>query len=224
MSLAARPPLETIARSVPLRARIVSELRQAIEAGILKPGDRLVERDISRQLAVSRTTLREALRVLHIDGVLVAAETRGLAVAGSSVRDANNAYQCRAALEALIVEQFIERADDDERWAVREQGERLKLALAEGDIEEILAAKRDFYQMIGRGARNGLAFDLLANLVLRTSGIRYRSLARDERKRQSIEEIDLILRAIDKRDVAMARRAAFSHVASAAQFFAEEAG
>ena len=203
-------------QSAPLRNKIILALRSAIETGILQPGARLVERDLCEQLNVSRTSLREALRELQAEGVLTHTDNRGLAVVVLSRDDAMNAYRLRAVVEALIVEQFIERASDAERDALVSEGIALKKAYLSGSLERILAGKRAFYDRICSGAQNNLAFDVINRLVLRTSSLRSRSLARKERQQQSVKEIDAILEAIRARDVAAAKAAATLHVESAA--------
>src|SRR5882757_3513043 len=97
-----------------LRSKIIHSLRRAIETGVLEPGARLVERDLCEQLQVSRTSLREALGELQAEGILTYSPTRRLSVSVISRTDAENAYRIRAALEALVVEQFIEKASDAE--------------------------------------------------------------------------------------------------------------
>src|ERR1700761_3577280 len=101
-------------QAAPLRNKIISALRRAIETGLLQPGARLVERDLCEQLNVSRTSLREALRELQAEGVLTHIDNRGLVVGTLTREEAQNAYSIRAVLEALIVAQFIEHADEDE--------------------------------------------------------------------------------------------------------------
>ena len=98
--------------TAPLRARIIEAIRGAIEGGQLKPGERLVEKKLCEQLGVSRTSLREALRELEAIGVIAQVSTRGLTVVEISPREARNIYAIRADIEALVVEQFCERADD----------------------------------------------------------------------------------------------------------------
>src|SRR5580698_2204981 len=95
-----------------LRSRIIHALRRAIETGVLEPGARLVERDLCEQLQVSRTSLREALGELQAEGILTYSPTRRLSVSVISRADAENAYRIRGTLEALIVEQFIEQANE----------------------------------------------------------------------------------------------------------------
>jgi DNA-binding GntR family transcriptional regulator len=202
---------------VSLRSRIIDALRRAIETGVLAPGARLVERELCEQLKVSRTSLREALGELQAEGILAYSPTRRLSVSVISPADAENAYRIRGTLEALVVEQFIEKASEDDVAALNQEGERLKAAYRSGDVDRMLVAKRAFYDRICTGAQNAIAFDIINRLVLRTSGLRRHSLMRSERQQQSIKEIDLLLDAIARRDSEAARRAALQNVANSAR-------
>ena len=203
--------------AAPLRNKIVDSLRRAIEAGLLEPGTRLVEKDLCQQLNVSRTSLREALRQLQAEGLLANVRNRGLAVVVISRADAENIYRIRRVLEALVVEQFVENASDGEVAELRKNSELVKAAYRSGDAQRIMIAKRDFYDRICAGARNMIAFNLLNKLTLLTSSLRRRSLVRPERQSQSIGELDTLVRAITERDKHAARAAAEQHVANAAQ-------
>ena len=203
-------------QAAPLRNKIIAALRNAIENGILQPGARLVERDLCGQLNVSRTSLREALRELQADGVLFQSGARGLAVSRVTQEEAANAYRIRAALEALAVEQFIERATDQDIQQIAKEAEALKTAYRSGDVPRMLVSRRAFYDRICTVAGNALAFELINHLVLRTSSLRSRSLSRKQRQQQSPAEIDAIVKAIRKRDTVAAKRAAIAHVESAA--------
>jgi DNA-binding GntR family transcriptional regulator len=202
---------------VSLRSRIIEALRRAIETGVLAPGARLVERELCEQLKVSRTSLREALGELQAEGILTYSPTRRLSVSVISRADAENAYRIRGTLEALIVEQFIEYANDRNVAALMEEGENLKAAYRSGNVDRMLVAKRAFYDGICSGAQNAIAFDIINRLVLRTSVLRRRSLQRRERQAQSIKEIEVLLAAIAQRDVAAARQAALANVANSAK-------
>jgi DNA-binding GntR family transcriptional regulator len=203
--------------SISLRSRIIHSLRRAIETGVLEPGARLVEKDLCEQLQVSRTSLREALGELQAEGILTYSPTRRLSVSVISQTDAENAYRIRAAMEALVVEQFIEKADEDELAALVEESIQLKNAYRSGDVEQMLLAKRAFYDSICSGAKNPMAFDIINRLVLRTSVLRRRSLMRKQRQLQSIKEIDILIDAIRRRDLKSAREAAMENVAHSAR-------
>jgi DNA-binding GntR family transcriptional regulator len=202
---------------VSLRSRIIEALRRAIESGVLEPGARLVERELCEQLKVSRTSLREALGELQAEGILTYSPTRRLSVSVISQADAENAYRIRGTLEALVVEQFIEKASEDDVAALIEQGEHLKAAYRSGDVDRMLVAKRAFYDSICSGADNAIAFDIINRLVLRTSVLRRRSLQRPQRQAQSIKEVDVLLAAIARRNVEAARKAALQNVANSAK-------
>src|ERR1700749_662948 len=170
--------------SLSLRSRIIQSLRRAIETGVLEPGARLVERDLCEQLQVSRTSLREALGELQAEGILTYSPTRRLSVSVISRADAENAYRIRGTLEALIVEQFIEQANEADVAALIGEGENLKAAYRSGDVDRMLGAKRAFYDRICSGAQNAIAYDIINRLVLRTSVLRRRSLQRREPQAQ----------------------------------------
>jgi len=202
--------------STSLRSRIILSLRRAIETGVLEPGARLVERDLCEQLQVSRTSLREALGELQAEGILTYSATRRLSVSVISQADAENAYRIRAVMEALVVEQFIEKASDEELAALAKESKHLKDAYRSGDVDQMLVAKRAFYDRICSGAKNPMAFDIINRLILRTSGLRRRSLMRRQRQLQSIKEIDILIEAIRRRDPKSAREAAMQNVAHSA--------
>jgi len=204
-------------QSAPLRHQIIASLRKAIELGILAPGTRLIEKELCAELAVSRTSLREALRELQAQGILQYTATRSLAVSAISREDAENVYRIRATIEALIVEQFIEKADEAAIEGLAREAEALKAAYRSGELERIVVGKRNFYDRVCAGAENPIAFDIINHLVLRTSSLRARSLLRRERQQESIAEIDALIRAIARRDAAAARQIASEHVSHSAR-------
>src|SRR6185503_14192274 len=159
----------------PLRNKIIVALRSAIETGILAPGTRLIEKDLCDQLHVSRTSLREALRELQAEGIFEPMSARGLTINTISREDAENAYRIRSVLEALVVEQFIEKADDAAVSDLARRGEILKQAYQSGVLETIIETKHAFYDRICTGADNAIAFDIINRLVLRTSSLRRHS-------------------------------------------------
>ena len=105
-----------------------------------------------------------------------------------------------------------------------QDAELLKAAYRSGAVDRILVAKRQFYDRLCTGAENALAFDIINRLVLRTSALRSRSMARPMRQKQSIVEIGAIVNAVHARDADAASLAAGQHVEnSMASAFAAEA-
>lgn len=202
--------------AAPLRRKIISALRAAIESGSITPGERLVEKDLCKDLGVSRTSLREALRELEAEGLLVNNPARGLMVPRMNLHEARNIYRVRGALEVVAAEQFAERASDAQILALKASVRRLERAYASGRIEEILAVKRAFYEELCAGADNPVVLDLLNRLNSRTNLLRTASLSQPNRLAQSIEEIWGLLKAFEERDIEAARKAALRHVENAA--------
>lgn len=203
------------AESAPIRHKINLALRRAIERGVFKPGERLIEKDLCSRLNVSRTSLREALRELEAHQVLTNSTQKGLVVTVLTTADAENIYRIRAELEALIAQQFIERASASDLTELKTAADKLKAAYITGNVGHILDSKREFHDRFCRGAHNSTAFDLLLTLQLRTSHLRSNSLARETRRIESIVEIGEIVRCIENCDVEGARIASRSHVLGA---------
>lgn len=206
-----------VAEAAPLRHKIMHSLRRAIEIGALEPGTRLVEKDLCQKLNVSRTSLREALRQLHAEGILTDVNNRGLTVVSVSIDDARNIYKLRASIESLLVQQFIENATDAEFQRLQDMQSRLVDAYREGGAEEIVGTKREFYDLIAKGARNPLGHEILNKLTLLTSPLRRKSVVRPERRQSSIKEVSDLVEAILKRDVAAAAAATQVHIQHSAE-------
>jgi DNA-binding GntR family transcriptional regulator len=94
-----------------LKSKVARSLRLAIQTGQLEPGQRLVEEDIASQLGVSRVPVREAIRALEADGLLVTEHGRGARVSNPSVVDIEDIYGLRVALESYCLSTIIENGD-----------------------------------------------------------------------------------------------------------------
>jgi DNA-binding GntR family transcriptional regulator len=204
-----------VQEAAPLRRQVAARLRRAIETGALQPGDRLVEKNLCRELNVSRTCLREALRELETDGLLAPAPRR-LVVAGITAQDADNIYRARAALEGLVAEQFAELASDDDVAALREVVGALETAYRANDFEQILSGKDRFYEVLCQGARNGIVLEMLTRLNSRINRLRSVSRSDPKRGKASLAEIRQLAKALIARDPAASKQAAIAHVEAAA--------
>jgi DNA-binding GntR family transcriptional regulator len=201
--------------TAPLRRKIATALRKAIETGALVAGSRLVEKTLCGELNVSRTSLREALRELESEG-LVTNGAKGLVVAAISIDEALNVYAVRGALEALLVEQFANRADDQALEDLDVTLAALTKAYKAGRIDGILAAKAVFYQALSDGADNYIVLEMLGRLNTRINQLRVTSLTVPKRAAVSIKELQDLVAALKRRDAAGAREIALRHIEGAA--------
>ena len=99
---------------LPLRDVVFNTLRQAILRGELKPGERLMEIALSQRLGVSRTPVREAIRMLEQEGLVIMIPRKGAQVAEISEKDLKDVLEVRLGLEELAVRIACQRITEEE--------------------------------------------------------------------------------------------------------------
>jgi DNA-binding GntR family transcriptional regulator len=206
--------------SAPLRRQVLEELRRAIITGRLAPGARLVERELIAMLGVSRTVIREALRQLESEGLIVANANRGLAVRELTLTEAKDLYTIRAVLEGLAARLFVENADSGQVERLREALEATIEAYRNGEPEQVLEAKNEFYDVLFEGAASETLSTMIATLHARVS--RWRALGlghprrSEQRSKESVTVLRSLLTAIEDRDPDRAEAIARKDVTKAA--------
>jgi GntR family transcriptional regulator, trigonelline degradation regulator len=206
--------------AAPLREQVLDLLRQAIVEHRLKPGQRLIERELVEQIGVSRTTIREVLRQLAAEGLVATIPQRGAVVAVPTDEEAAELYEVRAALEALAARRFVEHASDSQVAALRTafgEVEEVMSAGDDADTRAMLQAKDRFYDILLKGAGNREIHAILSSLTARVSVLRATSMNRPGRAVESLEELRAIVEAVEARDAEGAARACARHVEMAAR-------
>lgn len=210
-------PSVTGRTAAPLREQAADVLRNAILSLSLAEGERLVERELIERLGVSRTTVREALRELESEGLVEVIPQRGAVVSTISTRDATDLYAARVAIEELVVRRFIERADDaTAQELLRVVEAYAKVATDDHEVPEMLAAKDEFYAVLGRGADSPALSQLLTGLQARVRVLRARSLSQPGRPVESARELEKLVAAMVARDADTATQLSGGHVRAAA--------
>jgi GntR family transcriptional regulator, trigonelline degradation regulator len=199
--------------AAPVRSQVVHHLRRAITELRFPPGHRLAERDLCERTGASRTSIREALRQLEAEGLVTSVPNRGTIVAGLTAVEANEIYEVRAVLEPLAARGFVERGAEPQVHALREALEELRRA--EGDVPAMLQAKSRFYDVLVEAAGNGHLRGILGGLHARVTALRGVSLSQPGRTARSLDELERLVTAIERRDAAAAARAAERHVRAA---------
>jgi DNA-binding GntR family transcriptional regulator len=208
--------LTIVAEVAPVRRQVEDRLREAIQRGLFKPDSRLVERDLCQRLGVSRTSLREALRQLEAEGLVLLLPNRGPVVAALTVDDARQIYELRALLEGFAGEAFALRASDAQRRRLEACVDALGAAVRAGRYAELIDIKEAFYDILLEGAGNRVMAETLKRLNNRIRRLRATSLSDPGRPKQTKTEIDRLMQAIRKRDGALARQRCVEHVQKAA--------
>lgn len=147
-----------------LRDKVCEGLRDRIITGRLKPGDRLVERDVAEEFGVSRVPVREAIRILTSEGFLQALSPRRIVVKELSRHDVENLFDMREALEVLAVRRAAERRTDAQLNLLGDLLEEARRATLSGRPERISRANTAFHHHIVELSGNELLATTLESL------------------------------------------------------------
>ena len=198
---------------LPLRDVVFNTLRQAILKGELKPGERLMEIQLANKLGVSRTPVREAIRKLELEGLVLMIPRKGAEVAEITRQDMEDVLEVRTALEELAVKDACDHITDAQLSELKKASNEFKKALLEGkDLVTCADADMHFHDVILSATNNRRLIQMLNNLS--DQMYRYRmEYLKDERTHKTlIEEHDAIRRALKKHDKVKAGAAIRVHI------------
>jgi DNA-binding GntR family transcriptional regulator len=193
----------------------VENMRMAIAEGMFKPGERLVETDLCARLAISRPSLREALRTLEAERLIVIAPNRGPSVAVLTWETAQQIYMVRALLEGEAAALCAERASPEQLERMAAALKAFAAAVRAKDASGRIKSTADFYQALQVGSGNQIIEEALQGLLSRINYLRTRSMANGERAKESLKEMAAIYEAIVARDSVAAREASRLHITNA---------
>lgn len=202
----------------PLRDVVFETLRDAIITQVLKPGERLMEIQLADEMGVSRTPVREAIRKLELEGLVVMVPRKGAYVAGVSMKDIHEVYEVRAALEMLAVTLAAERITDEELDALERQVLRESEAEADPDehaLDNIIYIDSSFHDIIYQAAHNQRLVQFVNILQEQLQRFRAASLSRPGRSKTALDEHKQIVEALAERNGELASRLAKEHIENA---------
>lgn len=149
---------------LPLRDVVFKTLRQAILKGELEPGERLMEIQLAERLGVSRTPIREAIRKLELEGLVLMIPRRGAEVAEITEKSMRDVLEVRRALEVLAVSLSCDRISGEQIEALKEVAEEFDRSLTSDDVTRTAEADVHFHDIIYRSTDNQRLIQLLSNL------------------------------------------------------------
>jgi len=196
----------------PLRELVYEELRNHIITGDLKPGSRIMEVELADDMGVSRTPVREAIRQLEKEGLLVIEPRKGIYVTGISTKDMEDVLEVRENLEGLAAYLAAQRITDEEKEMFREAKEGFKQAVACGNVGEMIEYDAKFHRIMVDASKNNhlvQMVELLQELVLRFRFIYYKDYKRGA---DMVLAHDRIYDEIVAGNGANARFEAFNHI------------
>ena len=197
---------------LPLRDVVFQTLRQAILKGELQPGERLMEIKLADRLGVSRTPIREAIRKLELEGLVVMVPRKGAAVANITEKDTKDVLEVRRTLEMFAVEVACERITAEQLEQLKKAAKAFEASKGSMDVIRIAETDMQFHEVIYEATQNERLVQMLNNL--RENMYRYRiEYLKDPNYYDSLmREHREILEAIVAGDKHRARACMESHI------------
>lgn len=183
-----------------LHDEVVGRLRDMIVEGELAPGSRVPERALCEQLGVSRTPLREALKVLASEGLLALLPNRGAVVSRLTQADLDELFPVMGALEALAGELACARITDEEIAEIRALHYQMVLHYTRQERSPYFQLNQSIHERIMAAACNETLTRMYRSLAGRVRRARYVANMSKTRWEQAVAEHDAILDALGQRD------------------------
>lgn len=183
-----------------LHDELADHLRDLISAGDIKPGQKVPEKDLCERFGVSRTPLREALKVLASEGIVTLTQNRGASVTALTEQDLDDVFPVLGALEALSGEIACKHITDDEIAAIADLHNEMVTHYNNGDLNPYFRCNRAIHNAIMEATRNAALQSTYKTLASRIMAARYMANMTPSRWAQAVAEHEDILDALKKRD------------------------
>lgn len=197
---------------LPLRDVVFKTLRENILTGILKPGQRLMEIQLASQLGVSRTPIREAMRMLELEGLVVMIPRKGAVVAEITKKDLEDVLEVRCALEELAVELACAKITRSQIDALKENVLEFQQIMGKDNITALAEKDVEFHDIIFSATNNPRLVQLLSNLREQMYRYRMEYLKDTQTHVRLVKEHETIIHNLEQRDVKNAKKNISSHI------------
>lgn len=197
---------------LPLRDVVFNTLRQQILTGELKPGERLMEIHLANKLGVSRTPIREAIRKLELEGLVIMIPRRGAEVAQITWKNLKDVLEVRRALDVLAIELSCDRITKEELLELQAACKNFEEATKTADVREVAEADVKFHDIIVKSTRNDRLIQLVNNLSEQMYRYRFEYLKDTSSHEALVNEHNKILQSIINKDVKSAVEGVKIHV------------
>ncbi|MEE1008723.1 MAG: GntR family transcriptional regulator [Agathobacter sp.] len=201
---------------LPLRDVVFNTLREAILKGELQPGERLMELQLASKLGVSRTPIREAIRMLEQEGLAVTVPRKGAEVAKMTLKDMEDVLEVREALDELAAQIACKKINEEQLSKLRIVRDEFEDSLASNDIKRIAQADVRFHDVIYEATDNSKLVSLLNNLREQIYRYRVEYLKDPKNYPALINEHNEIVKALAERNEEKVTIAMHHHVANQA--------
>lgn len=197
---------------IPLRDVVFKTLRKAILRGDLQPGERLMEIHLSERMGVSRTPIREAIRMLELEGLVTMIPRRGATVAKITINGLQDVLEVRSALDRLAIELACERITDEELLELKTAKERFEEMIRKGNVVDIANSDVVFHEIIVRAAKNEKLVQMFNNLSEQVYRYRYECVKNVGIHQELVHEHEDIYNSLVNKDKERAVATVMTHI------------
>ena len=197
---------------LPLRDVVFNTLRQGILTGVLKPGERLMEIHLANRLGVSRTPIREAIRMLELEGLVTMVPRKGAEVARISTKDMSDVLEVRRALDSLATELACKRITEEDKLLLQKAEDDFIEATKTKDAIKIAEADVKFHDVILNATDNKRLIQMVNNLAERIYRYRLEYIKIESNHDSLIEEHRLIVKYVVEGNCEKAKELAEQHI------------
>lgn len=197
---------------LPLRDVVFNTLRNAILTGELSPGERLMEIKLADKLGVSRTPIREAIRKLELEGLVVNTPRKGAEVANISSEDLRDVLEVRRSLEVLAISLACDKMTDETLELLHENIDAFKHSIDAKATSDIASVDVTFHDIIYKSTGNNRLIQILNNISEQMYRYRFEYIKNKESWNRLVEEHMNIYEAIKNRDKDSAVKSILLHI------------
>ena len=195
-----------------LHQEVAVRLRQRIVEGQLAPGAKLNERELAQALNVSRTPLREAIKMLAAEGLVELLPNRGAVVAQMSEQDVSDTFEVIAGLEGQSGELAAQRISETELAEIRALHFEMMAAWTRRDLPTYYRINAQIHTLINAAARNPVLAQTWRNVNARLQALRFRSNFDEAKWKRAVKEHERMVELLAARDAAGLRALLIAHL------------
>ena len=195
-----------------LHDQVVLRLRTMLVEGRIAPGAKLNERELCEQLRVSRTPLREAIKLLAAEGLVDLLPNRGAVAVRLTESDVVNAFEVLGGLEAMSGELAAQRVTDDELTEIRAMHYEMLASFTREDLSGYYRLNALIHTAINAAAKNPLLTSTYQGINARVQSLRFRTNQNTAKWKRAMKEHEQMIDALDARDPAALRAILLEHL------------
>lgn len=209
--------LQVQRQAAPIRQQVTTLLKKDILDGFFMPGDRLVESALCERYGVSRTVIREVLRLLESEHLISVVPLQGPIVTKLSEDDIINLYLVRAKVESFMIELFIKNAQATDKKELKDLYQNLYEKFLNGSVDERWEYKDKFYDILLKGAKNNVLEEIILKIQARVGLFKHFAFVYEDRVKRGYEDLKLIIDATLNEDIEQACAHNDQHLLDAGQ-------